>query len=176
MDLKDIASISGKSGLYKVVKPTRTGVILEAIDAQKLKVVANANNRVSLLKEISVYTTGEESSKPLEEIFEKIHSTFGDKIGVDSKSTPQELTSFLEKVVPDYDTEKVYVSDIKKIVTWYSTLATFYPERFIKSAPVVAEKSGNSTEALEEVTAGSEESQAKKPKPKKAPAKKKTQE
>lgn len=130
MDLKDIASISGKSGLYKVLKPTRTGVILEAIDAQKAKIVANANNRVSLLKEISVYTTGEESSKPLESIFESMYTKYGSSLDIDSKSSAQELLQFFETIVPDYDREKVYQSDIKKIVTWYTSLINYFPERF----------------------------------------------
>ena len=60
MTLKEIASVSGKPGLYKVVKPTRTGIILETIDDQKKKLIANTNSRVSLLKEISLYTTSDE--------------------------------------------------------------------------------------------------------------------
>lgn len=72
MDLKDIAAVSGKSGLYKVLKPTRNGVILESIDEQKTKFIANANTRVSLLKEISIYTDGKEASVPLEDVFSRI--------------------------------------------------------------------------------------------------------
>src|SRR6266478_6252108 len=108
MNLKDIASISGKSGLFKVVKPTRTGVILETIDGQKSRVVANANNRVSILQEISIYTTGKEASIPLEKVFTMIYEKFNNSLKVDSKSDPQALKAFLGEIVPDYDTERVY--------------------------------------------------------------------
>src|SRR5690606_32492758 len=102
MDLKDIAAVSGKGGLFKVIKPTRTGVILETIDEQKNKLIANANNRISLLKEISVYTTSKESSLPLEDVFRTIHQKFGGNLTISPKSSEQELRSFLEGIVPDY--------------------------------------------------------------------------
>ena len=76
MNLKDVAAIAGKSGLYKVIKPTRTGVILESIDEQKIKIIANSNTRVSILKEISMYTTGAEASKALEDIFAAVFKKY----------------------------------------------------------------------------------------------------
>ena len=171
MDLKDIASISGKSGLFRVVKPTRTGVILETIDSQKLKVIANANNRVSLLKEISVYITGEESSKPLENVFDKIHNIYGNNLSVDSKSTPEELGSFIEKAIPDYDREKVYMSDIKKIIAWYNTLFEFFPERFVNTL-----EENHKLQSVEPILENvSLESEVEKSKPKKPSTKKKTE-
>ena len=130
MDLKDIASISGKSGLFLVVKPTRSGVILETVDENKTKLIASATTRVSLLKEISIYTNGKESSSPLEVVFDKIYSQFKDNLPVSSKSSPEELNTFLEKVLPDFDKEKVYHSDIKKLVTWYQNVLQIFPERF----------------------------------------------
>jgi hypothetical protein len=132
MDLKDIAAVSGKGGLFKVLKPTRTGVILESIDEHKTKLIANANSRVSLLKEISVYTTSKEASLPLENVFRNIYEKFGKSITVSVKSEDKDLKSFLETVVPDYDTERVYNSDIKKIVSWYSILSQHFPEVFEK--------------------------------------------
>jgi hypothetical protein len=132
MDLKDIAAVSGKGGLFKVVKPTRTGVILESIDQIKTKLIANASNRISLLKEISVYTTSKESSLPLEDVFSAIYQKYGKNITVNSKSTEPELRKFIEEVVPDYDTERVYHSDIKKIVSWYSILIENLPDIFEK--------------------------------------------
>jgi hypothetical protein len=174
MDLKDIASVSGKSGLFKVVKPTRTGVILETVDEQKNKIVANANNRVSLLKEISVYTTGKESSQPLEKIFENIYSIFGNKIDVDSKSSPQELSNFLEKVVPDFDKEKVYLSDIKKIVSWYITITQHFPERFVEQEKT--EDTNRPENTVVETVAESQDAPVKKAKAtRKSPATKKTE-
>jgi hypothetical protein len=130
MNLKDIASISGKPGLFKVVKPTRTGVILETIDEQKSRVVANANNRVSLLQEISIYTTGNDASIPLEKVFSLIYEKYKKSLKVDAKSEPSALKEFLGEIVPDYDTERVYNSDIKKLVAWYHILANHLPEVF----------------------------------------------
>lgn len=132
MDLKDIAAVSGRGGLFKVLKPTRTGVILESIDEQKIRLIANASNRISLLKEISVYTTTKESSLPLENVFTTIYEKFGKKINVNPKSSDQELKSFLGNVVPEYDSERVYNSDIKKIVSWYSILTEHFPDIFEK--------------------------------------------
>ena len=135
MNLKDVAAISGKSGLYKIIKPTRTGVILESIDTQKSKIIANSNTRVSILKEISMYTTGTNSSKALEDIFQAVYAKHGLEIPVSSKADGGDLETFMESVVPDYDKEKVYLSDIKKMVTWYGILAQYYPE--IVSTPSI---------------------------------------
>src|ERR1700749_3400211 len=114
--LKEIASVSGKGGLYRILKPTRNGVILETIDDKKTKLAASSNERVSILKEISVYTTGEESSKSLEEVLKSVHKLFGAELKVSNKSSDAELRAFMEKAVPDYDEERVYCSDIKKLI------------------------------------------------------------
>lgn len=139
MELKEIAAISGKPGLYKVLKPTRSGVILETIDDKKSKVVADANNRVSLLHEISIYTTGEEASVPLAQVLKDIHAKFGLTLNVSSKSGGQELVTFMATAVPEYDRERVYLSDIKKLVSWYGTLATYLPAIITESGEAKAE-------------------------------------
>ena len=128
MDFKDIAAVSGKGGLFKVVKPTKTGVILESLDDNKAKLVTNMSQKVSVLAEISVYSTGEEETIALNEVFLKIKEEFGDDPGVDKNSDPDELKSFLAHILPDYDRERVYVSDIKKIVNWYQIIYQFAPE------------------------------------------------
>ncbi len=150
MTLNEIASVSGKPGLYKVLKPTRTGIILETIDADKKKTIANANSRVSLLKEISVYTTSEKGSVLLEEVFALIHKKKGTII--EGVSTDAELFSFLEEIVPEFDTEKVYPSDIKKIVIWYNTLVTFLPEILVEKAEDTAEEKETKVEKVAKTT------------------------
>ncbi len=132
MELKDIASISGKSGLYKILKPTRSGVIVESMDAQKKKLVVSGNARVSVLQDVSIYTTDADGSVPLKEVFNKIKEEFGDDPGVESTSPPDELEAFLQHILPNYDTERVYPSDMKKLVSWYHIL--------LKQAPEVLEK------------------------------------
>lgn len=128
MDFKDIASVSGKGGLFKIIKPTKTGVILESLDDAKTRLVTSFNHKVSVLSEISVYCTGEKETLPLEEVLLKIKNEFSDDPGVDKNDDPEELKSFLAHVLPDYDRERVYVSDIKKIVAWYTTIVKNAPE------------------------------------------------
>lgn len=131
MDLKDVASVAGKGGLFKVVKPTRSGVILEALDGSKKKLVANANSRVSILKEISIYTTSAEGTILLEDVFKLIHEKYNADLPVTTKSSNKELLDFLAEIVTDYDDEKVYASDAKKVVSWYNLLLSNYPEQFV---------------------------------------------
>jgi len=128
MELKDIASVSGKPGLFKVLKPTRTGLVLESMDGNSTKIVTGPNHRVSLLHEISIYTEEYDKTIPLQEVFAKINKEFGNDPGVDSKSEADELKSFMEHIVPDYDRDKVYVSDMKKLVGWYAILSNIAPE------------------------------------------------
>ncbi len=128
MELKDIAAVSGKPGLFKVIKPTRGGLVLESLDDKQQKLITGPQNRVSLLHEISVYTEQVDKTIPLSEIFAKIKTEFGDDPGVDAKSEPEELKSFLAHIVPDYDRDKVYVSDMKKMVSWYVIIFKNAPE------------------------------------------------
>ena len=128
MTLSEIATVSGKGGLYKVVAPTKSGVILESLDETKTKLVATTNHRLSLLNEISIYTTTKEGTVALADVLKKIHTSFGDDLGLDSDSDASELKSFLKSVLPEYDENRVYVSDIKKLVKWYSVLMKYAPE------------------------------------------------
>lgn len=130
MELSEIASISGKGGLYKVVKPGKSGVLLESLDATKTRLVASATQRMSLLSEISIYTTTKEGTVALVDVIKKINQDFGNDLGIDANSESNELKSFLKSVLPEYDQERVYVSDIKKLVKWYSILQEFAPEVF----------------------------------------------
>jgi hypothetical protein len=130
MELSEIASITGKGGLYKVVKPGKTGVLLESLDSAKTKVVAGTSHRMSLLSEISIYTTTKEGTIGLQDVLKKINKDFGADLGVDGNSEPNELKSFLKSVLPEYDQERVYVSDIKKLVKWYGILHEYAPDIF----------------------------------------------
>lgn len=131
MELSEIASISGKGGLFKVLKPGKSGVLLESLDATKSRIVASATQRLSILSEISIYTTTKEGTVALEDVLKKIHKDFNDDLGVDGNSEANELKAFLKSVLPEYDENRVYVSDIKKLVKWYTTLLEQAPEVFI---------------------------------------------
>ncbi|HRI80256.1 MAG TPA: DUF5606 domain-containing protein [Cyclobacteriaceae bacterium] len=128
MELKDLASVSGKGGLYKVLKPGKAGVLLESLDDAKTRLVAGGSNRISLLEEISMYTRTKDGSQPLGEILKKIYSDFGADPGVDANSDADELKSFMKAILPEYDEDRVYVSDIKKLVKWYGIIHSFAPE------------------------------------------------
>lgn len=130
MKLKEIAAVSGKGGLFKVLKPAKAGLILESMDESKTRIMASGSHKVSLLDEISIYTHTKEGTIPLEEVLKKIHKDFGDDIGLDANAEGSELKAFLKSVLPDYDEDKVYVSDIKKLVKWYSLLLQHAPEIF----------------------------------------------
>lgn len=133
MKLTEIASVSGKGGLFKIVASTKSGLILESLDEAKTKLVAGASQRISILHEISIYTNTKEGTAPLDEVLKKIHQSFGADPGVDSESDNSELKAFLKSVLPEYDEERVYVSDIKKLVKWYSLLLKYAPELFTES-------------------------------------------
>jgi hypothetical protein len=136
MELSEIASISGKGGLFKVLKPGKTGVLLESLDASKTRIVASPNQRLSLLSEISVYTTTKEGTVALESVLKKIHQDFKNDLGVDANSDNNELKAFLKSVLPEFDENRVYVSDIKKLVKWYSVLQEQAPEIFVEKPEV----------------------------------------
>jgi hypothetical protein len=135
MTLSEIATVSGKGGLFKVMAPTKSGVILESLDEAKTKLVATSNSKLSLLQEISIYTTTKEGNVPLEDVLKKIYSEFKDDLGVDSNSESAELRSFMKAVLPTYDEDRVYVSDIKKLVKWYSVILKNAPEILTAEAP-----------------------------------------
>jgi len=129
MEIAEIAAVSGKSGLYRILKPGKSGVVLESLDATKTKIVAGATLRVSVLNEISIYTTTKEGTVPLEEVLKKINAQFGNDLGVDDKSSDAtELRAFMKSVLPEFDEDRVYVSDIKKLIKWYGIMLKEAPE------------------------------------------------
>ena len=134
MELKDLASISGKGGLYKVLRPGKGGMILESLDDAKAKVVVGPDAKVSLLDEISIYVRTKEGTTPLGDVFRKIKKEFDADLGVDGNSDPVELKAFMKAVLPLYDEDRVYVSDIKKLVKWYQLIRNIAP-KILNEAP-----------------------------------------
>jgi Domain of unknown function (DUF5606) len=122
-DLKEIAAISGMPGLYRLVKPTRAGVIIEALDEKGTRSVASARNKVSLLQEISIYTQDYDQTIPLTEVFDRIYQQHGKDLALTNKSDDRDLSAFMAGIMPDYDRERVYMSDIKKLVQWYHVVS-----------------------------------------------------
>lgn len=120
MSLDKIMSISGKPGLYKVLTQTRNGAIVESLlDNKRLNV--NIHSNVSILSEIAIYTIHEE--KPLAEIFEYIkQKENGQQTSISHKDSKDVLEEYFFNILPDYDEDRVYPSDIKKVIQWYNLL------------------------------------------------------
>jgi hypothetical protein len=120
MDLSKIVSISGKPGLFLVTGQGKSNVIVESLlDGKRFP--AFLHDKMSSLEEISIFTEGED--RPLKEVFKKIHSEIGDSLDFDVKKLNQnQLKEKFEIVVPDYNTESVYPSDMKKVFSWYQML------------------------------------------------------
>lgn len=119
MSLEKILSISGKPGLYELKTQTRSGFLAESlIDGRKISV--SGRNNVSLLSEIAIYTLTEEV--PLRRVFSKIAEKENGGPAISHKSSNVELEEYFFEVLPDYDEDRVYPSDIKKVVQWYNLL------------------------------------------------------
>ena len=119
MDLSKILAISGKPGLYKMLSETKNGLLVESMDTQK-RFPVFAHEKVSSLEEISIFT--EDEDMPLKEVLKKIHDTLEGKKAPDHKSDPAGLRELFKKAIPEYDEERVYNSDIKKVILWYNML------------------------------------------------------
>ncbi len=127
--LKEVANISGKSGLYRIIKPGRSGVIVEAMDGTKKREMVSANARVSVLKDISIYQQGVNDSTPLGDIFVAMREKYGEQVDLDTKTADNEvLYATLGEVMPDFDRERVHASDVKKLINWYNLLSLKMPE------------------------------------------------
>lgn len=119
MKLERILAISGKPGLYELKLQTRTGFVAESLlDGKKITVGMRSN--VSLLSEISIYTYAEE--KPLVEVMEAIAKKENGGAAPQLKDDKAALMAYFSEVLPDYDQERVYASDIKKVINWYNIL------------------------------------------------------
>ncbi|MFT2011141.1 DUF5606 domain-containing protein [Pontibacter sp. 13R65] len=159
IDLRQIAAVSGMNGLYRVVKPTRTGVIIESLADKPNRLVAQARHRMSLLEEISIYTTDEETTVPLADVFDRIHEKYGDELPLSSKPNDDEYRSFMEEILPDYDQDRVYISDMKKLATWYKIVNKHL--QFTKATPEAAPEETETAAAEKETTTKKDDSSKK---------------
>jgi hypothetical protein len=119
MDITRVISISGFPGLYKIVAQGKNGLIVESL-IDKKRIPAYSHYKISGLNDISIFTTGDD--KPLKDILQAIFDAQKGEKAPDHKWDEKEILAFFEKVVPDYDKERVRTSDIKKILQWYNIL------------------------------------------------------
>lgn len=120
MSLEKIVAVTGKPGLFEIISQSKGGLIVESlIDKKRLPI--NAMHNVSVLNDIAIYTYEEEV--PLRSVLKTIADKHENKEAISHKESNANLTSFFSEVLPDYDEERVYTSNIKKVIQWYNLLA-----------------------------------------------------
>ncbi len=133
MDLKDLMAISGYPGLFRFISQGRNAIIVESLEDKK-RMSAYSTSKISTLEEIAVFTETEEL--PLTEVFKRMYGHSGGRKVLSSKSSNEEIKAFFQEVLPEYDKERVYLSDMKKIIHWYNLLLEYdmlHPEEKEKS-------------------------------------------
>jgi hypothetical protein len=120
IDLKGIISITGQPGLFKIVAQSKNGIIVEGLSDKK-RTNVYASTKVSTLSDISMFTTGED--KPIAEIMKAVYDKTNGGAAPDTKTTDDKaITAFFAEILPDYDKERVYVSNMRKLFSWYNNL------------------------------------------------------
>lgn len=119
IDLERIVSISGKPGLHRLLSTSSKGLIVESVESGK-RLPANPTNSISTLDEITIHT--EDGEIALAELFQRIYDAENGGASIDHRSSKEELKAKFEELLPEYDQEKVYPSDIKKCFQWYNIL------------------------------------------------------
>ncbi|GET28630.1 DUF5606 domain-containing protein [Prolixibacter sp. SD074] len=117
--LKGILAISGQPGLFKVVSEGKNNIIVESLLNGK-KMPAFASSKISSLEDIAIYTLQEDV--PLKDVFKNIIKKENGGKAISHKASTQELTNYFAEVLPDYDRDQVYISDIRKVIQWYNLL------------------------------------------------------
>jgi hypothetical protein len=120
MDLKEIMAVAGHPGLYKFISQGRSGIIVESLtDKRRTNVPTSA--KVSSMEDVAVFTSGEDV--PLHRVLQAIKDKQNAEQAINPKQVKdEELKKYFAEILPDYDRERVYLSDIKKIITWYNIL------------------------------------------------------
>ncbi|MEE9408516.1 MAG: DUF5606 domain-containing protein [Polaribacter sp.] len=119
MEFNKIISVTGKPGLYQVVSQSKNAIIVEAL-ADKKRLAINTTQNVSLLENIAIYTY--EEDKPLLEVFTAMFEKTAGKEALSHKESGKKLAAFFATILPDYDVERVYSSNIKKVIQWFNLL------------------------------------------------------
>ena len=119
MEFNKIISVSGKPGLFQVISQSKNAVIAESI-VEKKRLAINTTQNVSLLENIAIYTY--EEDMPLLDVFTSIFKKTEGKEALSHKESSKKLTAFFTEVIPNYDDERVYASNIKKVIQWYNIL------------------------------------------------------
>ncbi len=145
--LKGILAISGHSGLFKLVAESKNSIIVESLESKK-RMPVYSSTKVSALEDIAIYTY--EGDAPLKDIFKAISEKEDGGLALSPKASGSELKTYFEEVVPEFDQDRVYVSDIKKVLMWYNTLQEKEMLDFTEEEESGDEKEQNETKDSEE--------------------------
>lgn len=131
--MKEILAISGKPGLYKLVSRGNKMLIVETLDERKHRMPAYATDRVVSVADISIYTDDGEDT-PLPGVFESIRKLYdGKTVDINHKKADNdEIIAFFKKALPNYDTDRVRVSDMRKVIAWYNILVAAGVTEFVE--------------------------------------------
>lgn len=121
IDLTGIISISGQPGLFKIVAQSKNGIIVEGL-ADKKRLNVYASTKVSTLSDISMFTTGDD--KPIEEIMTSVFEKEKGGPAIDNKVDDKAMEKYFSEILPEYDKERVYISNMRKLINWYNALQT----------------------------------------------------
>jgi hypothetical protein len=163
MNLKDYLAIAGEPGLFKFIAQGRNAIIVEHLETGK-RSSAPGSAKVSSLEEISIFTEGEDL--PLSTVFDRIFEKENGSSSLDAKSDPAKLKAYFESVLPEYDKDRVYPSDIKKVFMWYNTLQKL--NLLVKEEPESEKEAAEKSEKEEKTITKPKSKTAPKPKPKTA--------
>lgn len=144
--LKGILAISGQSGLFKMITESKNSIIVESLDTGK-RMPAYSTSKISALEDIAIYTETEDV--PLKDVFKAIYEKEDGGAAISPKSSGNELKSYFEEVLPEYDKDRVYVSDIKKVIQWYNILHEKEMLDFTEEEPESAQTDEDKTETSE---------------------------
>ena len=142
MNLEGILNVNGKPGLFKVVSKGKNTVIIESLTDGKRGPI-HSHSQANMLAEIVIYTY--DDTKPLSEIFDDISKKENGKKTITHKSSKSELTNYFREILANYDEERVYISDIKKVIQWYNAihdagLIELYKQKKKKAKKIITKK------------------------------------
>ncbi|MEI6820718.1 MAG: DUF5606 domain-containing protein [Bacteroidota bacterium] len=121
MDLRNIYHAIGKPGLFELISTNKSGAIIESL-IDKKRIQMFASDKLTSVKDVSLFTTGDDV--PLEEVFKTIYLKENGEKCIDPKSDNTALKNYMKEVLPEYDQDRVYVSDMKKLFSWYNLLVS----------------------------------------------------
>ncbi len=151
--MKEILAISGKPGLYKLVSKATNMLIVESLDEKKKRIPAHATDKIVSIANISIYTDdGQDTALP--NVFESIKKEYDGKIvDINHKNADKDvIIEFFKKVLPNYDVDRVHVSDMRKVIAWYNILVKAGITDFVEENKPTEEKAADTADSSDDTS------------------------